>query len=876
MKVKKRIVIISLFFLFVAAVALFSVAMVFASTEQAMESNITINFKSDNVAGNVNVKYRIGEGTPVDVGTVYFDGSEKTDSQASLDIWEILYIDYNSPYVVFEYTFTNIGQYGFWANFTIDEDLTESNLQDTYSINDSSYGSTKNGIFVNGAKNVGESSTQKYYVKISVVDLLQDTKMTLNFNWKLSVTEKVNNGTSDVVLVSDGSVVTGYSNLKDAITNATAGQTLIINSPYALNLTETLVVNKSLTILPYYDMSITSSSSSYTIQVTNNAIVKLGGEGYGKITITANSTQSDVVYVYSGELILGNVDIIGLAEESASVSTSNVGVMATTSVARAVFISGSAKFTMNDGTIKNFVTNYTNKHGVAIYSFGDVVLNNVQISNCDTNGNGDGVINMDGRAKNIVINNSTISNCSSSYGGAIYTTGNLVLKNSKIENCDSVDIGGAIYISGSEVLIENCEITDCEAKGAKSNGYAGAIYQSGGNVLTIKNSNISNNSSVNHGGAIISLDNCTLNIKSGTFEGNVSQMQGGVVWARNATVNITGGTFKNNTSHAAGGAIRASEISTLNINETDAKVVMERNSALPGSGVVESAGHHGESIYCGEATTVNISGGTFRYHESEYAVYLSTNKESVINANFYENFNAIYNALGNTLTISGNFIGNKQVLYQGGGIVNLNANIDCNKLDGSTQTTDCVIYVTGVRLNINGGCIKNAKSTDKVIHNVATLQINDGLFENNQATNGGVINNNGTLTINGGTFRNNKASNGGVVYTTKKIIFEGGIFVGNTADKGNSIYSTNQIEIAGAEWINLKVDGIELINETAGANLTAIKVNGGSTVNLTDVTISGVGYSTGIENSANLTLEANISNCPKLIKNYGELTIPVE
>jgi len=711
MKVKKRIIIVSIFFLLVVATAICSVAMVFALPEQTMNSNVSINFKTNNVAGSVNVKYKNGEGTSVDIGTVTFDGSEVSDNEESLQVWEILQFDYDSPYIVFEYTFTNIGQNGYWATLSIAEDLSVNNLIDAYSINNVSYGSLNNGVFVSGAKDINTPTTQKYYVKISVKDLFQDANATLHFNCELSSLDSDYSESGNTVFVGNASGITTYSSLKEAVNTAAAGETIIINSADAINLTETLTINKNLTIISYNDIEITNSANSNTIEITNGAVVNFGFEGYGKITITANTSQSNLIQVTNGELTLGNVDLVGLAEETA-VSTTSVSAMSTTSVTRAVYVESNSTFTMNGGSIKNFTSTQT-IHGMAIYIKGETTLNGLQIENCNTGGEG-GAIYID--CGSIIIKDSTISECgTSSVGGvARIINGNATIINSNISNCyasegavmrldsgtltikDSVlnnnhsaGVGGALGLHNTK-----CEIENSELSYNKADTYGGAIYQGEGNSLTITNSKFIENSSANFGGAIITLDGSTLNIKSGIFTQNTTQTEGGVVWLRDATLNLTGGTFKNNSSVNSGGCIGTTGTVTLNINEIDSSLVMDGN---------DSSSHGAESIYCSTYTTLNLTGGTFKNHLTGYVIYLQ-NETSTINANFYDNNFAIYNS-GSVLNLSGTYIGNSRVLYnQSNSVTSLNANIDCNKLDGTAPTTKISsIYMDAGTLNINGG-----------------------------------------------------------------------------------------------------------------------------------------------------------------------------
>ena len=78
------------------------------------------------------------------------------------------------------------------------------------------------------------------------------------------------------------------------------------------------------------------------------------------------------------------------------------------------------------------------------------------------------------------------------------------------------------------------------------------------------------------------------------------------------------------------------------------------------------------------------------------------------------------------------------------------------------------------------------------IYNNGNLALENNEFANNSATYGGAIYNNGSLNSADDKFINNSANLGGAIYNAEDLILEKGIFVNDSASTGGAVYSFNE------------------------------------------------------------------------------------
>lgn len=150
-----------------------------------------------------------------------------------------------------------------------------------------------------------------------------------------------------------------------------------------------------------------------------------------------------------------------------------------------------------------------------------------------------------------------------------------------------------------------------------------------------------------------------------------------------------------------------------------------------------------------------------------------------------QNFVDVKNQDGPAISLTGNSILNikEEVIIQ-----NNSSQLEDGKTSGVIELNqDCT-------LNIEGGTFENNTSNyfGGVILSFGTVNISDGIFKGNSATDGGVIGSfgKGALNITGGKFEDNTATDtGGAIRTKVKSNIEGATFRNNSAKKGGAIYS---------------------------------------------------------------------------------------
>lgn len=295
--------------------------------------------------------------------------------------------------------------------------------------------------------------------------------------------------------------------------------------------------------------------------------------------------------------------------------------------------------------------------GGAIYSEGEVILENCKIENCYADGNG-GAIYSEGA---LTLNGCTIGGeqyydgsesgktkgNTASIGGGIYVassngekkvsvTGTTISNNTAIHQGGGInfisDSGGLITADLNSVTVTNNKLTDTNSQ--YSNG--GGIYTKGGTLNmtgctvtgnnavlggggiyavkngstpaavkikggTIEENTVSGNASKGHGGGIHISENCTLTMDGNVkINGNTAQYDGGGIYAYGSTIVMENCTVTgNNAVLRGGGGIYTKGGGTVNMT----------GCTIGGSGMEEgnTAGDSGGGVYSGQSTTVTMS-----------------------------------------------------------------------------------------------------------------------------------------------------------------------------------------------------------------------------------------------------------------------------
>ncbi len=451
----------------------------------------------------------------------------------------------------------------------------------------------------------------------------------------------------------------------------------------------------------------------------------------------------------------------------------------------------------------HFENNTSNIHGGALSNYsGKTTLNNVTFTDNSAGGFGGALASPNWRGVLTIKNSSFIRNTSTKSGGAVYVDGNILLiEDSQFERNISEE-GGALFIYQAESTLSNLTI---ENNSSKTNG--GGIYQKEGELEINKKTTISDNKSKLSGaGLYVNLGILTINKDAETvsepvlIENNESTSSGGALYLHSnkspagvfihPVVNINHTVLNNNRAlGSSGGAIHASARITLNsVNITN------NNSKINGAGIFLS----NESILTWQEGELknnkssNNGGGLYLVTRSSADLTAVT-----IENNWADNGAGIYSASNGLLRITDSYIienrGNKVGEGFGAGIFleSAIAMISGSTFDGNGTSTDNSGTIA------KGGAIISASSN---------LYIQDSLFENNRAVSGGAINslqtqNNfiGHTTLNKVILRKNRSTlYGGAIYHEifSQLTLINSTVTGNNAVKhGGGISALGPIEL---------------------------------------------------------------------------------
>ncbi|MBR3226232.1 MAG: prepilin-type N-terminal cleavage/methylation domain-containing protein [Atopobiaceae bacterium] len=246
--------------------------------------------------------------------------------------------------------------------------------------------------------------------------------------------------------------------------------------------------------------------------------------------------------------------------------------------------------------------------------------------------------------------------------------------NSTIQNAKSTGDGGAISSSGISVTLAGALRGNEASRG-------GAIYVSGGDLLFAEGAttNFENNRAAN-GGAIYYAGTGTVDIPAGvTLSQNEATQGGGAIYVTSGVVEVSGGTVSNNTA-VNGGAIHAYAVNA-------AAAIKCSGGSISNN----TASGDGGAIYINNAAgTVEVSGGSIQNNSAVNggAIYLATGKASIMGAEPYITNNTATSyggavcANAGTVTvsgvISGNTAANGSAVYANEATVNVSGSITNN------------------------------------------------------------------------------------------------------------------------------------------------------------------------------------------------------
>ena len=391
-----------------------------------------------------------------------------------------------------------------------------------------------------------------------------------------------------------------YQTLNDALSVATDGDRLEVDPGTYI---ETLDIDISVEIVGLSGAGVTNLRGTGNV-ISVSPFSELTLEGFTLSTTGSNDRGIDI---RNATATLSNIYISGF-------SRSREG--------GAIRIRDGATVTINDS---NFDANESEDDGGHIY----VSDSTLTVSNSDfTDGwaeDGGGIyattstltltnVTLDGNAVSntggsLVLDESTAdidssdlyaSEASGGYAGHIYCSeSTLNLANTNVEFGVVETMGGGIYASDSDLVVENTTFYDNESNGAgswwTSGGSGGALAVVDG-TLSMNGSLFSANSATVNGGGIytegsdvsISATSLTQNAATGT------DGYGGAIFVDDGSLQLSSSTVSNNTSGYIAGAVRMSGSASLTIHAS----TLSNNQSSDYGGAI----HHGSS---GDLTITN-------------------------------------------------------------------------------------------------------------------------------------------------------------------------------------------------------------------------------------------------------------------------------
>ena len=405
-------------------------------------------------------------------------------------------------------------------------------------------------------------------------------------------------------------------------------------------------------------------------------------------------------------------------------------------------------------------------------------------------------------------------------GGGIYIgeACKLTLKDSaQVIGNTAVYNGAGIYTKG-DLTMENCTITDNKTTGADNNTGGGGVYVESGMVEIKDATKIYHNYTSAWGGGIY-VNNGTVTLKNATIggeqfydgtdpnksKGNKAESGGGI-YVKNGTITMENCTLSSNTA-IVGGGIQADN-GNLTVNDC----TLTNNEAVTyGGGIYVTGGSltlnnttiGGEQFYDG--TDPNKSKGNKA--KSGGGVYIKGN--------------------GTLVTMNGGSIQYNKTTdgYGGGGV--------CIKGEGISFTmnggkiTHCKADVTSSSSTDGHGggiCVDYAPSPINItIKGSAEISHNESTCQGTESGGGIYGGTNSIITVSeNATIKNNKAKGfGGGVYLKDTFKFTGGTITENTASLGAGIFSENSSTT------------LEMSGNARVANDNDIYLNWGSVITIT-------------------------------------------
>lgn len=396
-------------------------------------------------------------------------------------------------------------------------------------------------------------------------------------------------------------------------------------------------------------------------------------------TVTENGIVTIAEGVYSGEnntqiIIDKNMTIQGLSQTGTIINGTGSDWI----------------FHINNGIsvtlAKLTLTNATRGDGGAIYNTGTLIVTNCTFTDNIAHSGMGGAIFSTGDLT--ALGSTFINNYADSEGGAIDCSGTMIITDCKfISNKapGSGTCGGAIGNNGGNNVLT---VIDSEFSDNIACYYGGAIYYNG-EYLTVTGSNFNENNAGIYGGAIY-YSGELFTLTSSEFSDNIAGQRGGAIYSSGNLIVSDCNFTKNNATSHSGGAIYndAYNLTVINSNfvnnhanqlggaiDTSAGSPDETTNIIGGS-FTGNHGSDGGAIYTNEGT-LTISGTSFTSNnvpQTGGAIYNSGAIVTVLKSNFTQNTafsaGAIFNSINGVLTVTESNFTRNIASYEAGAIMN--------------------------------------------------------------------------------------------------------------------------------------------------------------------------------------------------------------
>lgn len=459
------------------------------------------------------------------------------------------------------------------------------------------------------------------------------------------------------------------------------------------------------------------------------------------------------------------------------------------------------------------------------------------------------------------------------------------------------------FVLNEDSVFNRVRILNCKGQEYNRSNFAGAIYNSGGNLEITESAfsgNFTDAAGFNFGvgGAVYNLNGGEITVNSTLFENNYSNgasSYGGAVangyqQGAKAVMTVNNSIFQNNYSYGSliphGGALYNNGDITVNGTKFTGNYSEGPEGAYSYGGAFtnEGTGEISDSSFSGNYATAG------NYSLAYGGVISNTANLDIKNSTFEDN----YAKSGTDAKTAGGSIYNSGTITIESGLFENNSAIGGAEASGGALYNETGGIMTVKDTDFNSNKVSGNDGDGGAVYNLGTLTIDGGALNGNSVSGtnsayGGALYNgaSGSATITDAILKDNglasSSGEGGAVYNAGKLTFENSVLENNTDRNGelNDIYNDNgTIEFAGGENNTIKsgISGTGTITKTGSGvlNLGGVNKNFTGNFNVEEGTVYLIpdssyfaAQNTVFANNINFDMQNNeINNI-----NFGNLTL---